>query len=38
MIIFTFTDFDDRSIFEVIQEALEAAALIPLIIRFINKL
>ena len=37
MIILTFTDFDDRSILEVIQEAPEAAALIPLIISFIDK-
>ena len=37
MIILTFTDFDDRSILEVIQEAPEAAALIPLIIRIIDK-
>lgn len=38
MIILTFTDFDDRNILEVIQEAPEAAPLIPLIIRFVNEL
>ena len=37
MIILTFTDFDDRHILEVIQEASEAATLIPLIIWFINE-
>lgn len=37
MIIFPFPDFDDRDIFKVIQEAPEAAALIPLIIRFIDE-
>lgn len=37
MIILTFPDLDDRHIFEVIQEAPEAAALIPLIIWFINE-
>lgn len=37
MIILTFTDFDDRHIFEVIQESPEAAAFIPLIIRLINE-
>lgn len=37
MIILTFTNLDDRSIFEVIQEAPETATLIPLIIWLIDK-
>ena len=37
MIILTFSDLDDRSIFEVIQEAPETATLIPLIIWLIDK-
>lgn len=38
MIILTFTDFDDRDIFEVTQEAPEAAPFIALIIRLIDEL